>query len=406
MDTLPPPPSPDLGHYRKRAKDLVAAARSGDEAVRAWAAGWLEAVARLNDGTPTPFVASSYDRAVDSIARYVREKPAFTLADAQFLVARAHGFTTWAAFARHVEWLSAGPDDFEAAADALVDGDLAALESLLGARPGLVRARSARVHRATLLHYVAANGVEDFRQKTPRNAVAIAQALLEAGSVADAPAETYGGGTSQTTMNLLVSSVHPAAAGLQPALVETLLDYGAAVDGPDGDASPLMPALAFGYPEAAHALVRRGAKVDNLEAAAALGRVDLVARLAADRAHLAPAFVSACRYGQAAVVELLLEQGVDPAAADGDAMTGLHWAAAERHQGVVELLIGRGAPLEARNRWDGTVLSTTVFLARQRPSRAAAYVPVLERLIAAGADVRAVERPTGNAALDAVLATA
>jgi hypothetical protein len=72
----------------------------------------------------------------------------------------------------------------------------------------------------------------------------------------------------------------------------------------------------------------------------------------------------------------------------------------------VELLIERGSPLEARNRWDGTVLSTTVFLARQRPSRAAAYVPVLERLIAAGADVRAVERPTGNAALDAVLGTA
>jgi len=117
------------------------------------------------------------------------------------------------------------------------------------------------------------------------------------------------------------------------------------------------------------------------------------------------AFVWACRYGRAPVVELLLEQGVDPAAADKDAMTGLHWAAAGRHLEAAGLLIRHGAPLEARNRWGGTVLSSTVFLALQRPAQAALYVPVLERLIAAGADVRAVERPTGNAALDTALAT-
>jgi ankyrin repeat protein len=404
MDTLPLPPSPDLGQYRKRAKELVAAACSGEEAVRAWAADWLEAIARLTNELPTPFVASSYERAVDFIAQRLREQQTCALANAQFLIARAHGFANWAAFARHVERLSVGRDDFEDAADAVVDGDLAALESLLRAHPGLVHSRSARVHRATLLHYVAANGVEDFRQKTPSNAVAIARLLLEAGAVVDAPAETYGGGTSQTTMNLLVSSTHPADAGLQPALVETLVDHGAAVDGPEGDGSPLMTALAFGYPEAADTLVRRGARVDNVPAAAALGRVDLVADVAADRPQREEAFVWACRYGRATVVELLLEQGVDPAAADKDAMTGL-WAAAGRHLEAAGLLIRHGAPLEARNRWGGTVLSSTVFLALQRPAQATLYVPVLERLIAAGADVRAVERPTGNAALDTVLAT-
>jgi hypothetical protein len=102
----------------------------------------------------------------------------------------------------------------------------------------LIRAQSARRHRATLLHYVAANGVEDFRQLTPPNAVAIAKALLEAGAEVDALANTYGGGNAQTTMNLLVSSTHPAEAGLQPALVDTLLDYGAAIDGLDNDGSP------------------------------------------------------------------------------------------------------------------------------------------------------------------------
>ena len=66
----------------------------------------------------------------------------------------------------------------------------------------LARARSARVHHATLLHYVAANGVEDFRQQSPPNAVTGARRLLEAGAEVDALADTYDGGWWQTTMNL------------------------------------------------------------------------------------------------------------------------------------------------------------------------------------------------------------
>jgi hypothetical protein len=157
LDTLPLPPSPDLGQYRKRAKELVVAASSGDEdAVRVWAESWLRAIAGLMDETPTPFAAESFDRAVESIAQYVRDKTArpgarFALADAQFLVARAHGFGHWAAFARHVEGLSGATDSFEAAADAVVGGDLEALTSLPREDPELVRARSDRVHRATLL---------------------------------------------------------------------------------------------------------------------------------------------------------------------------------------------------------------------------------------------------------------
>jgi ankyrin repeat protein len=239
---------------------------------------------------------------------------------------------SWSAFADHVERLSregADADPFESAAEAVVTGDLATLESLLRAHPDLVRARSAREHRATLLHYVAANGVEDFRQLTPPNAVEIATALLEAGAEADAPANTYGGGPAQTTMNLLVSSVHPAEAGLQSALVETLLDFGAAVDGVEEDGSPLMTALAFGYVPAAETLARRGAKIDNIVAAAALGRVDLVRAILAEgvavppslvrlywlglsddpASHIARALELAAAYGHAEVVELLAEHG-------------------------------------------------------------------------------------------------
>jgi hypothetical protein len=70
---------------------------------------------------------------------------------------------------------------FESAADAVAGGDVATLRSLLAADPRLIRARSAREHHATLLHYVAANGVEDERQRTPANAVEVAKTLLESG---------------------------------------------------------------------------------------------------------------------------------------------------------------------------------------------------------------------------------
>src|SRR4029453_7538405 len=191
-----------------------------------------------------------------------RSDSTFTLADAQYLIADAHGFETWAVFAHHLEVLGkkgeGWEDDFENAADAVVNGDLETLRSLVQRTPELIRAHSTRVHHATLLHYVAANGVEDFRQKTPKNAVEIGRFLLESGAEVDALADTYGADWWQTTMNLLVSSTHPADAGLQPSLVELLADFGAAVNGLRDDESPLLTALDFGYIEAAEALVRRG----------------------------------------------------------------------------------------------------------------------------------------------------
>lgn len=69
------------------------------------------------------------------------------------------------------------------------------------------------MHRATLLHYVAANGVEGYRQRTPPDVVEIAGILLQAGAEPDALADMYG--AECTTMTMLVSSRPPANAGLQ-----------------------------------------------------------------------------------------------------------------------------------------------------------------------------------------------
>jgi hypothetical protein len=63
---------------------------------------------------------------------------------------------------------------------------------------------------------------------TPSNAVEVAKMLLEAGADPDAPADMYGG--QHATMPMLVSSSHPAEAGLQIPLIDTLVDYGASVE--------------------------------------------------------------------------------------------------------------------------------------------------------------------------------
>ena len=244
---------------------------------------------------------------------------------------------------------------FESAVEAVVTGDVATLDRLLREDPELVRARSTEAHGATLLHYVAANGVEEYRQKTPGNAVEVAKALLDRGAEVDALAWMYGG--EHTTMSMLVSSCHPAEAGVQVALVETLLDFGAAVEGRgSGDwVSPLMTALAFGYRDAAEALARRGARVDTLAAAAGLGRLAdarrFLATAGSEDRHRALAL--AAQHGHVEIVRLLLDAGEDPDRYNPKGnhrhSTPLHQAVWGGHEAVVRLLVERGARLDIKD---------------------------------------------------------
>jgi ankyrin repeat protein len=425
-DAIPLAPRPSLEQYRKLAKDLVKASADGNvEAVGRWAKDWIERLARLQErsstpeyvvgGDPTQLNWRSIEREVERIVRETRdahllERPpesSTPLARAQLFVARLHGFESWPRFVSHIEGrLESGSSvsQFESAADAVVTGNLPALSKLLRENPKLVRERSTREHRATLLHYVAANGHEGFRQRTPKNAVEIARLLLESGAEPDALAEMYD--YQCTTMEMLVSSVHPHAAGVQSALVDILLDFGAAVDGVEGNGSPLMTALMFRYPKAARTLAARGAKLDNVITAAALGRGDLVDRFVDDRGELRPgvpladvkwpnlprdpkvhlgyALTWACAFGHDDVVKLLLRKGVDPSSRDGDS-TALHYAAAYGRMELVRLLLEHGASLEALNRWDGSVLDATIWSALNSPVKGVDYAAVIRELIALGA---------------------
>jgi len=353
--------------------------------------------------TMTPQPPVRVETLVEQVEEFARKKLSDTysrsaagcaLADAQFVIARSHGFESWAKFVRHLEDLArknSAVSQFELAADAIVSGDLGTLQRLLMENPELIRARSAREHGATLLHYVSANGVEGYRQRTPRNAVQIAEILLQTGAEVDARAGVYGGGS--TTLSLAATSVHPLRAGVQNSLLEILLDYGAMVDSAHGPAL-INACLATGRQGAAVFLASRGAPLD-LEGAAGVGQLDVVKSFfnqdgtlkpTANTEQLQRGFLWACEFGRGDVVEFLLDKGADLRGQADSGETGLHWAVVGGHVAMIKPLLERGAPLEELNAYGGTALGQAMWSFINGDPEID-YVPIFETLLAAGARI-------------------
>jgi hypothetical protein len=145
-----------------------------------------------------------------------------TLELARATMAREHGYGDWGEVLASATEARFDPL-FEHAADCVVHGELDLLRALLAQRPDLATARSPFGHRATLLHYVGANGVETYRQCAPLNAPQVAQLLLDAGADPAAEASMYGGAT---TLELVQTSEHPHRAGTTKAIVEVLQSAG------------------------------------------------------------------------------------------------------------------------------------------------------------------------------------
>jgi ankyrin repeat protein len=475
------PARPDLDQYRTQAKDLVKAWKAGDPpalarirahhprlgalddgalrraAFRLADAQWVIAREHGDESWPafaarvagaagpkaTPPLRLAEDAVVrgdaEALAAVLREhgeslrrgvpstwwgglSPSYPEADARAIVAREHFFEHWDAFAAF-DAAQRRPGSpiarFEAAVDAIVTGDEATLTRLLREDPGLARARSPRTHHATLLHYVGANGVEGFRQRSPKNAVRIAAILLDAGADIDATAGMYGGGSQ--TLGLIATSIHPVTAGVLEDLLAFFLQRGAAVGPARGGAAwsrLINDCHANGRPAAAEYLAARAEGPLDLEAAAGVGRLDLVER------HFGPdgmltgdatpeqrrdGFTWACEYGRTPVVAFLLRHGEDAAAKlpRHHGQTGLHWAAWGAHDDTVRVLLEAGAPVDARDdRFDGTALGWALYAwsgAGPEPRRER-YWPVVARLVAAGATVDPAWLDASEAGLAAKIA--
>ena len=312
------------------------------------------------------------------------------------IIAYKHYFNEWSSFEKFKEEIKKEDNVvalFEKAADAVVTGNIAILNQSLKVNPALIHARSVRNHHATLLNYVGANGVEDFRQKTPSNAVEVAEILLKAGAAVDAMGDMYRG---TTTLGLVATSIHPLKAGLQKELIDVLLKYGADINhavAPDYTDGLLINAcLHNGRGEIVAYLAEKGATLD-LEGAAGAGIPDEVKKYYDENGALKKqagiikrdlGFMWACCYGHKTVVEFMLEKGFHLSTL-ADGMTALHAAVMGGHIDIIKLLLDRKAPLEIKNCYGGTVLGQALWSAYNDPRPQ--YPQIIDVLLEAGAHV-------------------
>ncbi len=182
-------------------------------------------------------------------------------------------------------------------------GDVAVLQRLLADNPGLAASRLGGSAKGRTPLHVAADWPGYFP-----NGPRIVRVLIEAG--ADPNARDPEKPRSETPLHWAASSddVDVAAA---------LIDGGADVETPGGSiGTPLDNAIGYACWHVARLLLQRGAKVDKLWHAAALGMLDRLEELLAgptgrDPEALSQAFWHACAGGQRRAAELLLNRGAD-----------------------------------------------------------------------------------------------
>ena len=255
---------------------------------------------------------------------------------------------------------------FREAVAAIDAGDVAALERLVAANPALVRERlespgpwlreavagavDGFFQRPYLLWFVAEDPVRNGR--LPENIAAVAHTIIDA-------ARRHGAPSLQEQLDYALTLVSwswiARRCGVQLALIDVLVDAGAATDGNPNNA------LVNGNVAAAEHLVKRGALL-TLATALCLGHWDDVDRLLAPASGAQKQFalVLSALNGRADAVRWMVRAGADVNEPSADLYahgTPLHHAVSSGSLEAVQVLVEAGADLARHDlAWGGTPL--------------------------------------------------
>ena len=225
-------------------------------------------------------------------------------------------------------------------------GEVDALKALLRDGPGLAAARLVDEKRGSRTPLHAATDWPGFFPRGPE----IVAVLIDAGGDPDAPVE--GSWHAETPL-------HWAASSDDVDVARALIDGGAEIEvlgASIAGGTPLDDAVGYGCWQVARLLVERGAKVDRLWHAAALGMMSRVEELLAaeppSQQQLTDAFWQACHGGQRRMAEYLLALGAElngtPSWGDDTPLDAAHSVGTGR-EALVSWLRDQGAgPTPAR----------------------------------------------------------
>jgi len=264
---------------------------------------------------------------------------------------------------------------FREAVQAIEQGNLANLQTLLTEHPHLLNTRldtptEGYFQAPYLLWFVADNPIR--HGKLPSNIVDVAALLIQKIEKQKLGSKQFQLGY---TLSLVVTGHTPKVCGVQIELIDLLVAAGAPPGGTHG-------ALAHGNLEAAQHLLKKGNPL-TLSAAVCLDRWEEIPGLvqAAQSADLQVALVAAAFFGKAPALKYLLEQGADPNLyLDPQAAQGFHSHATALHQavwsqslGAVKTLVDAGARLDLTDKiYEGTPLGWAEYRLSGEETNAAA----------------------------------
>ncbi|HVA42270.1 MAG TPA: ankyrin repeat domain-containing protein [Acidimicrobiales bacterium] len=223
-------------------------------------------------------------------------------------------------------------------------GDIAELSALLAQDPGMATARLVGKDGGsrTALHVVT-----DWPGYFPRGPQS-ARLLLSAGADPDERTTGRGGQSGEGTETPL----HWAASSDDAEVAAVLIDGGADIEAPRGSiGTPLANAVGYACWSVGRLLVERGARVEALWQAAALGLTGRLVELVEERTPLdsdevSQAFWHACAGGQRRTADFLLEMGADinwvPDYAQGTPLDAARGEGTQR-ENVISWLLESGA---------------------------------------------------------------